>query len=356
MILPTTYSAALLLLIVSMLCWGSWANTQKLAGKWRFELFYYDYSIGVLLCAVVAAFTFGSWLPKELTFQDNFLIAGKRQMAYGVAAGAVFNLANMLLVAAIAVAGMSVAFPIAIGLALVIGVVWNFALNPQGNPLLLFAGAFLVVIAILINAFAYSTYLDQKNQAAKPPAARPVAARPNAPRGRPTVQPAGASKGIVLSVIGGILMGMFYPLVEIGKGGDAGVAPYGIALLFGAGVLLSTLLYVPFFLNFPVEGRPIGARQYFSGNTKQHLLGILGGIVWMTGAVCNFVAASSPATLQVGPAVSYALATLISALWGLLVWREFRGASSRVRILLVVMILVFLAGLGMISYAPIAVK
>jgi glucose uptake protein len=168
MILPTTYFGALLLLIVSMLCWGSWANTQKLAGKWRFELFYYDYSLGVLLCAIVAAFTFGSWLPKELTFQDNFLIAGRRQMIYGVAAGAVFNLANMLLVAAIAVAGMAVAFPIAIGLALVIGVIWNFALNPQGNPFLLFGGAALVFAAIIINAFAYSTYVDAKNQAALP--------------------------------------------------------------------------------------------------------------------------------------------------------------------------------------------
>src|ERR1700733_13483024 len=119
MLIPTTYLTALLLLIVSMFCWGSWANTQKLTGKWRFELFYYDYSVGVLVCALIAAFTFGEMMPKELTFSDNLLLAGKRQMAYGFAGGAVFNLANMLLVAAISVAGMAVAFPIAIGLALV---------------------------------------------------------------------------------------------------------------------------------------------------------------------------------------------------------------------------------------------
>src|ERR1700676_2077858 len=134
MLLPSTYFAAILLLISSMFAWGSWANTQKLAGKWRFELFYYDYSFGVMLCALVAAFTFGSLSPRELTFQDNLLIAAKRQMAYAFLGGAVFNLANMLLVAAIAVSGMAVAFPIAIGLALVIGVVLNFSLNPQGNP------------------------------------------------------------------------------------------------------------------------------------------------------------------------------------------------------------------------------
>jgi glucose uptake protein len=347
MILPSTYSATLLLLIVSMLCWGSWANTQKLAGKWRFELFYYDYSLGVLLCAIVAAFTFGSWLPKELTFQDNFLIASRTQMIYGVAAGVVFNLANMLLVAAIAVAGMAVAFPIAIGLALVIGVIWNFALNPQGNPFLLFGGAALIIAAIMINAFAYSSYIDDKNRAALP----------KDPRLRPKAPPRGAAKGIILSLAGGILMGMFYPLVELGKQGELGVSPYGIALLFAAGVVLSSLLYVPFFLNFPVQGQPIQQRMYLTGTRKQHLLGILGGLIWMTGAICNFVAASAPSTLQVGPAISYALgqgATLISTLWGLLVWHEFKGASGRVRILLAVMIVVFVSGLVLISIAPLS--
>src|SRR5277367_50351 len=165
MILPTTYGAVIVLLLLSMISWGSWANTQKLTGKWRFELFYYDYSLGVLLCAAIAAVTFGELMPKELTFSDNLLLAGKRQMAYGVAGGAVFNLANMLLVAAISVAGMAVAFPIAIGLALVIGTVWNFALNPQGNPILLFGGAFLVAMAIITDAFAYGAFVQAKQEA-----------------------------------------------------------------------------------------------------------------------------------------------------------------------------------------------
>src|ERR1700688_2791111 len=139
MILPETYASALLLIILSMLCWGSWANTFKLTGKWRFELFYYDYSVGVLVAAIIAAYTFGS-LGNELTFSDNMLVAAKRNMAYAVAGGMVFNLANMLLVAAISVAGLAVAFPVGIGLALVIGVIWNYFLNPQGNPTLLAAG------------------------------------------------------------------------------------------------------------------------------------------------------------------------------------------------------------------------
>lgn len=353
MVLPTTYLTALLLLIGSMLCWGSWANTQKLSGKWRFELFYYDYSIGVVICAVIAAFTFGQMLPNELTFSDNLLIASKRQIVWATAAGMVFNLANLLLVAAISVSGMAVAFPISIGLALVIGTVWSYALNPQGNPTLLFGGALLVVLAIIVDAFAYSGYIDQKKTEA-------IAALNEDPRIRKKLARApGAARGIVLSVVSGILMGMFYPMVEVAKAGEIGVAPYGIGLLFGGGVLLSSLLYLPFFMNFPVEGEPVELSGYFLGTGKQHLLGLLGGIVWMAGALFNFTAASSPASVQVGPAISYALgqgATLVSALWGLLVWREFKGANERVKMLIVVMLVLFVAGLGMISVAPLRVK
>jgi glucose uptake protein len=354
MILPTTYLAALLLSIVSMVCWGSWANTQKLAGKWRFELFYYDYSLGVLLCAVIAAFTFGSWLPKELTFSDNLLIASNHQMAYAIGAGIVFNLANMLLVAAIAVSGLAVAFPIAIGLALVIGVVWNFVLSPQADPVLLFGGALLVMVAIIVDAFAYGTYREAQ-QAASVKALQPDPRTKTKARQRGP----GASRGIALSIVSGILMGAFYPIVEIAKQGENGVSPYGVAILFGAGVFLSSLLYIPFFLNFPVDGEPLSATDYFKGSGRQHVLGIVGGVVWMAGGLANFIASSTPAKAQVGPAVSYALgqgATMVSALWGLLVWHEFKDASQRVKLLLVVMFVLFLSGLGMISIAPLHVK
>jgi glucose uptake protein len=353
MILPTTYVAALLLSIVSMICWGSWANTQKLAGKWRFELFYYDYSLGMLLCAIVLAFTFGSMRSQELTFTDNLLIVSKHQMVYALGAGAVFNLANMLLVAAISVSGLAVAFPVAIGLALVIGVVSNYSLNPQGDPVLLFGGALLVLIAIVVDGAAYSAYLEGKRAAelkGLSPDPRAKAARKRQP---------GAGRGIFLAVVSGLLMGSFYPLVEMAKAGEDGLAPYSVGVLFGVGVFVTTLLYVPFFLNFPVEGEPLHAIVYFKGTVGQHLLGILGGAIWMIGGVCNFLASGAPSKLQVGPAVSYALgqgATMISALWGLLVWREFKGANERVKLLLVVMIVLFIAGLAMISVAPLRAK
>ncbi|HYP05524.1 MAG TPA: hypothetical protein VER03_04745 [Bryobacteraceae bacterium] len=328
MILPTTYGAALLLTILSMLCWGSWANTFKMSRKWRFELFYFDYAFGLLLAAVVAAFTFGS-MGDELSVMDNFLITGKRQMAMALVAGAIFNLANMLLVAAISIAGLSVAFPVGIGLALVIGVIWNYILRPAGSPVLLFGGVAVVITAILVDAMAYREY--------------GVGAKKF------------SLKGLLLSLVSGVLMGSFYPLIEMSRVGEIGLGPYSAALLFAVGVLVTTFVYNLYFMNLPVQGQPVGFGAYFGGGLRNHALGWIGGIVWCTGAVANFVAASAPPDVNVSPAMSYAMgqgATLISALWGLLVWKEFAGASGRVKMLLTVMIVLFLVGLGMVSVAP----
>ena len=335
MIIPSTYTVALLLTIISMICWGSWANTTKLTGKWRFELFYYDYSFGVILAALLAAFTFGS-MGDELSVLDNFALAGKRQMAWGFAGGVVFNIANMLLVAAIAIAGLSVAFPIGIGIALIVGVVWSYRLNPQGNPVYLFAGIAIVLAAIIVDALAYGRH------------ARDKAATSTAARKSPV-------KGIVISIVSGVLMGSFYPLVELGKQGEIGLGPYAIGLVFALGVFLSTFIFNLYFMNLPVQGKPVYFGDYFKGTSKQHLLGVAGGAIWYLGAITNFVAASAPSEINVGPAVSYALgqgATMISALWGLLLWKEFAGASARVKTLLCAMLLLFLIGLIFVSIAP----
>jgi len=347
-ILPTTYQSALLLLILSMLCWGSWANTQKAAGKWRFELYYYDFTWGILIAAVAAAFTLGSFDQKELTFQDNLLLTGYRKMAWAVASGVVFNLANMLLVAAIAVAGMSVAFPVGIGLALIVGVAWSYSLSPQANPALLFGGAGVVLMAVCAAAVAYSLHVGEQRAAAQQAFLTDPRAK-NAPR------KATATKGLILSILAGLLMGGFYPMLQEARSGDTGVAPYGVMLLFAGGVFCSTVLYVPFFLNFPVSGKPLAVSAYFRGTKRQHLLGVLGGMLWMAGGLANVLAAGSPATLQLGSAVSYGLgqgATLVSTLWGLLVWHEFRGATYRVVTVLIAVIVLFLAGLGMVAVAP----
>lgn len=362
MFLPNTYAAALILTILTMICWGSWANTQKLTGKWRFELYYFDYALGVAVCAVIAAFTFGAMNSNEVTALDSLSLSSYRNFAYGVLGGVVFNLANMLLVAAITIAGLSVAFPVGIGLALVIGVIWNYILSPQGHPALLFGGAALVVAAIIVDAIAYRTHAaDQAanaaaakaNAAAPPPAQTAPLRRPKA-KG-PVYRKAGPARGILLSLISGVLMGSFYPIVQLGRSSEVGLSAYGASLAFAFGVLGSTFPFSIVFSLLPPTGEPAQLSNYFRGSKRQHLLGLAGGLIWMTGTTANFVASSAPPNVNVGPAVSYAIgqgATMISALWGLIVWKEFEGAASNVKRLLAIMLLLFAAGLTLVSIAP----
>src|SRR6266436_8640848 len=338
MTLPQTYIATLVLTILSMLCWGSWANTFKMAGNWRFELFYFDYSIGVLLAAVVAALTFGTMGSDGFQFMDDLLQTGRRNIFYGFLGGVVFNLANMLLVAAISVAGLAVAFPVGIGMALVIGVVWNYFIKPQGNPVLLFGGAAIIVGAIIMDAFAYKAHAAARLEQQ----ARAGMLKTSAPRVSP--------KGIILSLVSGVLMGSFFPLVELGKAWGPGLGPYAVGFVFALGVFLSTFVFNLFFMNLPVQGEPVEILDYLRrGDFKRHLLGVIGGVIWYSGAISNFVAASAEQNAKVGPAASYALgqgATMVSALWGLFLWKEFEGADYRVKCLMFVMVALFICGLG----------
>ena len=344
MTLPQTYIATLVLTILSMLCWGSWANTFKMAGSWRFELFYFDYSIGVLLAAVIVAFTFGAMGSDGFQFMDDLMQTGRRNIFYGFLGGVVFNLANMLLVAAISVAGLAVAFPVGIGMALVIGVVWNYFIKPQGNPVLLFGGAAIIVCAIIMDSFAYKSHAAAQLELQ----AKAGLLKTSAPRVSP--------KGIILSLVSGVLMGSFFPLVELGKAWGAGMGPYAIGFVFAVGVFLSTFVFNLFFMNLPVQGEPVEILDYVhKGNWKRHLLGVTGGMIWFGGAICNFVAASAEQNAKVGPAVSYAMgqgATMISALWGVFLWKEFAGSDFRVKSLLYLMFALFICGLGMVALAP----
>ena len=348
MTIPTTYLGALMLALLTMVCWGSWANTTKMTGKWRFELFYFDFSFGVLVCAVVAAFTFGMW-GDSVNFIDNASIASRKNLGIAVFAGGVFNLANMLLVAAITVAGMAVAFPVGIGLALVIGVVWSYLLRPAGNPVLLFGGAAVVVLAIIVASMAHRAIQDARVLA-------PIVDRSG--RSRPAPRPS-ATKGIALSLVSGTLMGSFFPLIQIARKDDLEVGPYVLALCFATGVFLSTPLFNMYFMSLPVQGQPVKLKRYLEGTARQHLLGVAGGVIWCVGGVANFVAAATPESVQVGPAISYALgqgATLVSTLWGLLVWKEFADASPRANTLIRGSVGLYLAGLALISIAPLFVK
>jgi glucose uptake protein len=325
-VIPQTYGAALALMILSMLAWGSWANTMKLVPKWPFQLLYWDYSIGVLLLTVVAALTFGSAVDGSASFAADLAAAGPTQFAWAIAGGVVFNIANLLLVAAISIAGLAVAFPVGIGLALIVGVIWNFALAPTGNPVLLFGGVALVALAIVVDAMAFR-------------------ARESGGTGR--------TRGIGLSIVCGLLMGSFFPLVTRATSGPQGLGPYAVAVVFAIGVLLCTLPVNTLLMKRPItEDPPTTFAQYFAGGAREHLSGVLGGAIWGVGALCSFVAAQAA---LVGPATSYAMgqgATMIAAAWGVFIWREFAGAPPKARRLLLPMFVLFLAGLGTIAVAP----
>jgi glucose uptake protein len=338
MTLPNTYGMVLMLTILTMICWGSWANVLKFAKGWRFELLYYDYSIGVALGAALIGLTFGTWGSDGPSFINDLKHAGTTNIICGFAGGVIFNLSNILVVGAISVAGMGVGFPIGVGLALIVGVIWNYIVNPQGNPLLLFAGVALVVAAIVVDAIAYRALAASKSNA-----------------GDTAVAKASTWKGIRLAVIGGILMGTFYPLVEIGKQGANGLGPYAVGFVFGLGVLVSVFVFNIYFMRYPLDGARLTFKDYLKGNTWLHFLGIIGGMIWIIGSVSNFVASSAPSALQVGPAISYAIgqgSCMVGALWGVLAWKEFAGGGARVNRLLVLMFLFYVIGLIIISIAP----
>ena len=329
------YALAVVFCVVTMFCWGSWGNTQKLAGKtWRYELFYWDYVIGVVLFALVSGLTAGSiGANPDWGFVANLKQASAGNLGSAFLGGIVFNAANILLAAAISIAGMSVAFPVGIGLALVLGVIVNYIGAPKGDPTLLFGGVALIVIAILCNAFAYKI-----KQSGSPKSGN-------------------LAKGIVLSVVCGVLMAFFYRFIactmDMGFSKAAPAAgmmtPYSAFFVFALGIFASNFVFNAIAMRKPVNGEPITEKDYFKGGFPIHLVGVLGGLIWGLGNGINLVAAG-----KAGAAISYGLgqgATLVSALWGILIWKEFKGAPKSAAILNVLMFGLFVIGLGLIIWA-----
>lgn len=330
MLAPATYSAALSLMILSMLCWGSWANTLKLCPRYRFQLFYWDYAIGMALAAVLLGLTAGSLGSVPPTFVDAVIHSGSFAIVYALIGGAVFNVANLLLVAAIDVAGLAVAFPVGIGLALVIGAVSNYLVTPAANPLLLFGGVALVTVAIILDAGAY--------------------------RKREAHAQATTVRGILISLVAGVLMGCFYPFVARALAGTAdhpSPGPYAVSFFFAIGLLISTVPANLLLMAKPLDGKPpVAGSGYWTAPFSWHIAGVLGGAIWCLGGVANFVASGAH---LVGPAVSYTIgqgATMVSACWGVFVWREFAGAPRSAKTLLFFMFVFFLLGLGAVALAP----
>ncbi|MFM1878141.1 MAG: putative sugar permease [Bacteroidota bacterium] len=324
------YAIAVLFCILTMLAWGSWANTQKLASPgWRFELYYWDYVFGVLIFALVLALTAGNTGTSGRPFTEDLAQASIENLGLAFLGGVLFNAANILLVAAITLAGMSVAFPVGIGLALVIGVIVNYLESPVGQAGVLFIGVALVAFAIILNAIAYKRLSKVRNKV--------------------------PGKGLILAILAGGLMGLFYSYVaqsmfpEFTNPLPGKLSPYTAIVVFSLGVLGSNLLFNTLLMRLPLEGNRLVFRDYFKGSVRDHGMGLLGGAIWCLGMSFSILASD-----KAGPAISYGLgqgATVVAALWGIYIWKEFKGSSNSVHRLLYAMLTLYLLGLSLIVLA-----
>tara|TARA_B100001093_G_scaffold519149_1_gene606811 strand:+ start:50873 stop:51868 length:996 start_codon:yes stop_codon:yes gene_type:complete len=331
MFLVSSYLTAVILCFITMLCWGSWANTQKMASKeWGFPLFYWDYTLGIILLSLLFGLTLGSTGDSGAPFIENLNQSSLNAIGLALLGGVIFNIANLLLVAAIDIAGMAIAFPIGIGIALVQGVLVNYIAVPDGNPTLLFIGVALVTIAIIVDAIAYKKISTQKS----------------------------STKGILISICAGVLMGFFYRFVAASMSENFEViatgklTPYTATFIFSLGIFFSNFLFNSIFMYKPLSGAAVSYSDYFKkGNTKLHLIGILGGAIWCIGMVLNTIAAG-----EAGYAISYGLgqgATMVAALWGVFIWKEFKNAPKGTNTLISLMFLLFLGGLTLIILSKI---
>jgi glucose uptake protein len=334
MVIIQDYFLAILFCVLAMICWGSWANTQKWAAKsWRFELYYWDKITGILLMSLAAAFTVGSLGHAGPSFLVNILEADGSSILNAVLGGLLWNTGNLLLVAAIAVAGMSVAFPIGGGIAWILGIVINYIIvaisgnTPSNKPALLWLGVVIIIAAITLSGRAYHQLSRIQN--------------------KPSL------KGILLSVFGGLFIAFFYGTLvrsldgRFVAGGTGNLTPFTAIFFFALGVIIGTIPLNAFFMRKPVEGAPLTMKMYRAGSFRNHLAGLLGGMIWCLGMVTSFLAVGAAS-----PAISYALsnaAPVVAILWGVLVWKEFKQASRSVNVLLAVMFVLYLIGLVLIT-------
>ena len=322
MFTPTTFGTALLMMIVSATCWGSWANTYKGVKNYRFELFYWDYAVGIFLAALVYALTMGSTTNGPTSFLNNVRSADLSNIGWAFLAGIIFNLANLLLVAAIDMAGLAIAFPVAIGIALVVGTVLSFVQQQRGNVTMLGAGVLCAVVAVILDGKAYGE-LGTNREASR--------------------------KSIIVCIVSGVLMGLWAPFSTRALTHGNTLGPYSIAVFLTGGALLSCLWWNLYFMKRPLVGEPVAFSGFVRGPVNGHVLGLLGGAIWTTGTVFNLVAANFT-----GVAISYSIgqsAPMVAALWGIFVWKEFAGANKRAQAFLALMFVFYFLAIFLIARA-----
>jgi glucose uptake protein len=335
MFAPHTFAAALVMTVLSTICWGSFANTLKLTKKFRFELYYWSYAAGIFLISVVLAFTMGSAGHDDQSFLANLHNAAAANLWYAAIGGFIFNIANVLLMAGIEIAGLAIAFPISIGIALVEGVVLSYALQPKGSAGLLAAGVAMAVVAIALIGKAYGE-LGRAGEAALLPepireqaTGNSLTQNPGAFAGPSEQTRKAPGKGVAICIVSGLLMGAFAPFITRAMTADRPLTPYTSAVLFTLGALVCCFFFNVYLMKHPIVGTPLSFADLARAPGGYHVLGFIGGCIWGIGTVFNFVAAS-----LVGVAISYAIgqaSPMIAAVWGVFVWHEFRGSNARAK-------------------------
>jgi glucose uptake protein len=347
MILPHTNATLTVLLVLCMLCWGSWPIFLKMAKRYRFELFYFDFGFGLGLTALLCAFTFGNLGFDGFNFSDDMLNARKQEWLFAVLAAMIFNFGNMLTLAASSITGIAIAFPLAFGVAMLVGSWMNYLGHPGINSALMFGGTLLVVLSLILGSLSYSQLKALQHE---------TLAR--AGKTKSTRRPS-ALKGILLALVGGLVLGTFAPLLLRAQDPEDGVGPYSLLFLFSLGVVASTFVFNLFFMNLPVEGDPLELADYIKTPVKNHLFGALGGAVWGIGAVATFIAHTPKGDVHPTGTLSLILgqaAPIIVGLWGWLIWKEFKAGDVRVKAFAGLMLVFFAGGLTFFSLALESVK
>lgn len=332
MTLINSYPIAIFAFVICMICWGSWANTQKMAKNYRFELYYWDLIVGIVFTAFLAAITLGSSGSDGRTFWEDLSQATTLSIIMAILGGIVWNLGNLLLVAGISLTGLAVAFPIGGGIAWILGIAYNFLLEyldkgtTEGSPLILLVGVVFIIIAIIFSAKSYRILEAGKTNP--------------------------SYKGIVVSIIAGVLIAFFYGFVvqsmdnTFVAGGSGTLTPFTAVFFFSIGTLLCTLIANPLFMRYPVEGPPVSIKGYTNATVKEHAAGWTGGFIWMSGMVLSFMAVGAGS-----PAISYALsnaAPVVAAIWGVFIWKEFATAKAATSKMLGGMFICYMIGLVLI--------
>jgi glucose uptake protein len=341
MVLTHTWLQSISVALLGMLFLIGWAHVFKLTGRWRFELFYLDFSVGFALAALVLAFTLGNLGFDGFTVLDDLQHAQSRNLLFAVAAGICLNLGTLLVMASLSISGISVAFPVAAGTALVVTAAAAVYARGGREMLTLTGGAVLAVISVAVMFSSYSALVKIARKHI-----------PKDARGRPAYR-LSPIKAIVLAACGGIFLGGHIAGLTVARRPEIGLGPYGVVLLEAVMVGLSTIIFSLITMNLPLEGEPVDPVDFFKSGIRKHGLGLLAGILWCAGNACLLIASEQSGEGPINRPqfeTLYWAAPLACGLLGMLLWKELDGGPSKVKGLAVLSILLAAAALLLIAF------